>query len=256
MGGHLATLTTKEENDWAMKEFLQSGTRVWLGAHREGSAWRWVTGEPWEFTSWVKDEPSNKGGLENRLEMIDKVWALGRGWNDVGGALREGVEEKSDGYLVEWDSVQPAEAPMVASAPLAAPASEASTPPAPQPGTKVSPAVQKWLEQMSATFQARYQREAVAPYEAALKALRDQYVAAVQRGVAAATTGARLEEAIAWRAEVARLEAGEQPHSTRKSLMLRSPSKSCAQIGTGSSRSWSASASTAPVPFTKPSMSC
>jgi hypothetical protein len=32
LGGHLATLTSQEENDWATKTFLKPKSRIWLGA--------------------------------------------------------------------------------------------------------------------------------------------------------------------------------------------------------------------------------
>jgi hypothetical protein len=118
MGGHLATLTTREENDWAAKTFLKPRSRIWIGGQRVGEEWQWITGEKWDFTAWAKNEPSNPGS-EDVLELCDREFA---GWNDAARNDRVfvdtlGAEPGRSGYLVEWDSVQPAEAPMVAAVP-------------------------------------------------------------------------------------------------------------------------------------------
>lgn len=217
MGGHLATLTSKEENDWAMATFLVTRSRIWIGGHRigEGYGWEWITGERWDFTAWAEGEPNRSNDLEEALELSQRGVT---GWNDVGGYTREyfdnsGTKPGATSYLVEWELFQSAESRIVAAVPSAGASTEVSPQSAPPSAIKVSPEVQKWMREMSATFEARYQREAIAPYDTAVKALRDQYVAAVQRNGATATTAARLEEAIAWRSELVRLEAGEQPHS-------------------------------------------
>ena len=119
MGGHLATITTKEENDWIIQTFLRPDTRFWLGGRRDLSgAWTWVTGEPWGFTGWAKridgtSEPTGTtvdGRAEDCLEMTkyDQNVPPG-GWNDRNGA--GGGEAVSEGFLVEWDAAHDATTP-------------------------------------------------------------------------------------------------------------------------------------------------
>jgi tRNA A-37 threonylcarbamoyl transferase component Bud32 len=51
-GGHLATITSAEENEFVYLRLAQDQA-CWLGGFREDSnAWRWVTGEPFEFDNW------------------------------------------------------------------------------------------------------------------------------------------------------------------------------------------------------------
>ena len=69
--GHLATLTFQAENDFIEANFPNDfdGTSwVWLGGFQDTSApdfaepdsgWRWITGEPWDFTNWHAGEPNN-----------------------------------------------------------------------------------------------------------------------------------------------------------------------------------------------------
>ena len=92
VGGHLATITTKEENDWIVKTFPPS-YNYWLGGTDEAKdgEWKWVTGEKWEYSSWNKDEPNNFGGTEQFLSM----WGNGN-WNDENG-------ENENLFLIEWD---------------------------------------------------------------------------------------------------------------------------------------------------------
>ncbi len=57
-GGHLATVGSAEENEFLYQTFARDQA-CWLGATREERfpRWRWVTGEPMEFTNWFRDEP-------------------------------------------------------------------------------------------------------------------------------------------------------------------------------------------------------
>lgn len=107
-GGHLATITSKEENDFIANNViakLNGGLGAWIGGTSEGTPgqWRWVTGEPFAFTVWGTNEPSNStaeiaimftnGGLRGAEPPL---------WRD----LRDkgtGVGDLRAGYLVEWD---------------------------------------------------------------------------------------------------------------------------------------------------------
>jgi WD40 repeat protein/serine/threonine protein kinase len=95
VGGHLATITTKEEYDWIKETFVPDSTTYWLGAtdqQYEGN-WEWVTGEAWRFTMWSKGQPDNYQRHEHCLEMrinFDYYWN-----DDDGNNLMP--------FLIEWE---------------------------------------------------------------------------------------------------------------------------------------------------------
>ena len=92
VGGHLATITSKEEDEWIRETFPPSW-RFWLGGtdEDEEDKWEWVTGEKWQYSSWNGGEPNNQGGGEHALH----IWENGH-WND-------GKMEEKRCFLIEWD---------------------------------------------------------------------------------------------------------------------------------------------------------
>lgn len=64
VGGHLATITSKEEQEFIKKYIVESdysNSRFWIGAtdaEKEGT-WKWVTGEVFNYSNWGKGEPDN-----------------------------------------------------------------------------------------------------------------------------------------------------------------------------------------------------
>ena len=83
-GGYLATITSAAE-----QAFLQSkmpAARFWLGAYHDHDApdfsppdrgWRWVTGEPWDYTAWNPGEPNNTGTSFDAVHL-----EISGEWND------------------------------------------------------------------------------------------------------------------------------------------------------------------------------
>ena len=84
LGAHLATLTTQAENDWVFAEVANAPDAwnqqfgPWIGGFQNttspdysepGGGWEWVTGEPWAFTNWQPNDPSNTGGAQNFLAL-------------------------------------------------------------------------------------------------------------------------------------------------------------------------------------------
>lgn len=79
MGGHLATINSAQELQAAFAVAnnpaawsLELGRYLigpWLGGYRQGNQWMWVTGEPWNFTSWAPGQPDNHGGRETHLNF-------------------------------------------------------------------------------------------------------------------------------------------------------------------------------------------
>ena len=112
-GGHLATCTSKEKNDFL--DSLAEGTEAWLGAVREAfhDNWVWVNGEEWEYENWCN-------------KIIDDVYShtqncgmfLSHIFNEYNGLIFEYVKLQLDDdgttiqygdiknvYICEWDSL-------------------------------------------------------------------------------------------------------------------------------------------------------
>lgn len=95
-GGHLATITSKGENDFVMNLVSEKSIGyVWLGAtdeRREGT-WRWVTGEKFKYTNWGSGQPDDHLDSEEYMGTYSNA-----SWNDFG--LDAG---DIHGYVCEWD---------------------------------------------------------------------------------------------------------------------------------------------------------
>ena len=99
-GGYLATITSSSEKNAVEQVRTQNS---WLGAsdvESEGN-WKWVTGEPWSYTSWNNGEP-NGGTGENYL----LTWTSNGNWNDSGSSGNPYILEKvyySDPISIDSD---------------------------------------------------------------------------------------------------------------------------------------------------------
>ena len=82
-GGHLATVTSAEENSFIFNNVYDSSVSswVWLGATDQANegVWQWITDETFNYENWGRREPNNSGN-EDFLMM----WGNGT-WNDLGG---------------------------------------------------------------------------------------------------------------------------------------------------------------------------
>jgi len=127
MGGHLATITNKEENEWVWGQLVSKlrktdadgdGDRCFIGGFKRESpdaVWEWVsTDEPFSVQPWMDDFPNDNDIGEKAIAMIS-----GKRWDDV-------IQlKKSYFFLVEWDddgTKKPApSAPAATAPPLTAP---------------------------------------------------------------------------------------------------------------------------------------
>lgn len=79
MGGHLATVVSKGEQDFVA--VINDNRNCFLGGYRisPGGPWAWVTGEAWSYTNWLINEPSDAAANEPYLHY----WLESSGWNDI-----------------------------------------------------------------------------------------------------------------------------------------------------------------------------
>ncbi len=102
LGGHLATMTTKEENDfvyWFMRDNKFLTAYFGLSDERRKGDWVWVTGEPFEYTNWHRGEPSRSG--RERYGMYFYKHLKGT-WNDA--HFYEDAEvDPGCSFICEWE---------------------------------------------------------------------------------------------------------------------------------------------------------
>ena len=102
--GHLATLTSAEENAFIRDTF--EANRYWLGGYQTNKLvepsgnWSWVTGEEWLYTNWNPGEPNDWSDDEQHLHLFDDGT-----WNDNNGLTGNFLDEP--GFIVEYKNVPP-----------------------------------------------------------------------------------------------------------------------------------------------------
>ncbi|MFC1764153.1 M56 family metallopeptidase [Planctomycetota bacterium] len=98
--GHLATVTSAEENQWIFDN-LGGRSRLrrhWIGGLLEDGQWQWITGEAFAYTHWTPHEPNgepHEDGLE--YDDDDQVSYPAHTWNDYPSGAPE------NGYIVEYE---------------------------------------------------------------------------------------------------------------------------------------------------------
>lgn len=101
-GGHLATITSSEENEWIVKNINPSDNNYcWLGGEMDiNKQWGWVTGEEWSYTSFAENQPDYYNSSEyylctytpaNCWDDSDMEGNCYGGWNSI------------SGYIIEWE---------------------------------------------------------------------------------------------------------------------------------------------------------
>ena len=99
MGGHLATITSKDEDEFCFNMFLRSGEKGgWIGAtdaDSEGN-WKWVTGEPFNYNSFPDSEP-NGGTNSNAVQYSRTYTTFANGvWDDY-------IATEKLAFICEWE---------------------------------------------------------------------------------------------------------------------------------------------------------
>ena len=100
LGGHLATFTSHEEWDVALRSIgsdaLDGVTGAWIGAtdaDEEGS-WTWITGEPFVFNNWADGQPDDFNNSDV-AEVSGGFGVMPGKWFGTGGGVAR------EGYLLE-----------------------------------------------------------------------------------------------------------------------------------------------------------
>lgn len=99
VGGHLATPTSKSENDFIFNNL--GDYSMWLGGtDNNGGAWVWITNEVWRYTNWASGQPDSYGGPDQHLIM----------WVGHNGQWADASNPPSDfpfySFSCEWDNAQ------------------------------------------------------------------------------------------------------------------------------------------------------
>ena len=82
LGGYLATVTSKAENDFLWNAFVQDGPTFCMlggfqppGTPEPDTGWQWVTGEEWKYTNWGIGQPDDAHGGQDYLSFwYDNTW--------------------------------------------------------------------------------------------------------------------------------------------------------------------------------------
>ena len=102
--GHLATITSDEENWWIVNNLGGAATLDhWLGGYKQDDNWHWITEEIWDYTNWWNGygwiEPSGDGdALQFDDAYVEGVSPIPGYWNDLDKYVSE------PGYIVEFDT--------------------------------------------------------------------------------------------------------------------------------------------------------
>ena len=108
-GGHLATVTSAQENSFLWSTLASSPFPCFamLGGYQDTSApdysepaggWRWVTGEPFSYTAWYAIEPNDGAGNGPENHISFREFDCGAQWNDIPDDVWNHT------YFVEWSA--------------------------------------------------------------------------------------------------------------------------------------------------------
>jgi hypothetical protein len=112
-GGHLATITSKDENDLMLSNIQNTSYwspcrgnifGPWLGGYQpsgsnnSSSGWAWVTGEKWEYTNWSPEEPNDYMGEEDKLFFYVNNCIPSSTWGD-----HRNDGDGNTAYIIEWE---------------------------------------------------------------------------------------------------------------------------------------------------------
>lgn len=101
-GGHLATITSEEEQQ-KLNLYNAGNHNLWIGGYKNADGqWCWVNGEPWTYENWGDGEPNNSSNVVAGESCV-AMWP--EKWNDL---ANSNTYEQS-GYICEWEASDAAE---------------------------------------------------------------------------------------------------------------------------------------------------
>lgn len=101
-GGHLATITSEEEQQ-KLNLYNAGNHNLWIGGYKNADGqWCWVNGEPWTYENWGNGEPNNSSNVVAGESCV-AMWP--EKWNDL---ANSNTYEQS-GYICEWEVSNAAE---------------------------------------------------------------------------------------------------------------------------------------------------
>jgi hypothetical protein len=83
LGGHLATITSQNEDDFVYSNLGIDGISIWLGGTDETTegTWKWITGESWSYTNWGSFQPDDIANGQDYLIYFSHEPGK---WDDAG----------------------------------------------------------------------------------------------------------------------------------------------------------------------------
>ncbi len=104
LGGHLATITSSDENTALFLYVTGSGYEsayFGLSDAEEEGVWKWVTGEPYDYSNWHEGEPNNEYNSEH-YGMLYKPYYYGT-WNDGSFSYLRDTDVRN--FICEWERI-------------------------------------------------------------------------------------------------------------------------------------------------------
>ena len=95
LGGHLVTVTSEDEQKY-LNSYMKSksySAKTWIGGYNDVTEFRWVTGEPFEYTSWQSGQPNQADDVD-WFVMMNAVFGQ---WNDYPPLTKAY-------FICEWDA--------------------------------------------------------------------------------------------------------------------------------------------------------
>lgn len=110
-GGYLMTITSPGEQTFIENLLAFEGNKrfYWIGGYcTSDRKFQWVTGERFDYTNWMRGEPNNDGGREDKLQIIlgdhPNVSNSSGKWNDAFNELNTYNNIWSNlGFICEFD---------------------------------------------------------------------------------------------------------------------------------------------------------
>ncbi|MBR4432837.1 MAG: InlB B-repeat-containing protein, partial [Paludibacteraceae bacterium] len=96
LGGHLATITSEEEDDLCYSLYIKANVKgCYFGLINEAydnQTWTWITGEEFSYSNWQANEP------DSVRQNVGQYWMRVKGWDDE-------FNYANDNYfLCEWEA--------------------------------------------------------------------------------------------------------------------------------------------------------